>query len=275
MVGDLVLLEAGARVSADCILVEGSSVVVNTSYYPGADRDTPKHALTHANIGERPDCFILSQSIVKQGVGKAIVIAVGECSRRNDIPPTRLGITDEVTPLQERLTNLGSHFSKYGIFTAAAILAVLLVHWIIIVSAGGVDVSSGLKKFLFAPITALLIIVVAVPEGLPLSIGISLAYSTKTMGKHNILVKKLEAMEIMGTVEEIVTGKTGTITTEEMSVAAWYAMGRATKNKLSNTMCAYNSGFPQDWKTMVTDCIIFNSDARVEMSDAATYEPVG
>jgi len=202
VVGDCVLIEAGARVSADCILVEGSDVVVNESYYHGgADHKVSKSAANQDTINSNPDCFILSQSLTVQGVGKAIVCSVGETSRRATVASERLGITDQVTPLQQRLGNLGSHFSKYGLYAAGAILASLLLNWVIVVSASPDATFGGsLKKIVYAPITALMIIVVAVPEGLPLSIGISLAYSTKQMKKHNILVKRLESMEIMGTV---------------------------------------------------------------------------
>lgn len=276
VVGDCVLLEAGARVSADCILVEGSDVVVNESYYHGADHKAPKRPGNAETISSNPDCFILSQSLVVQGVGKAIVCSVGEHSRRATVAAKRLGITDEQTPLQERLTNLGSHFSVYGLYAAVAILAALLLNWLIVVSASeNATFEGSIKKILYAPITALMIVVVAVPEGLPLSIQISLAYSTKQMKKNNILVKRLESMEVMGTVQEIVTGKTGTLTQEDMHVAEWYAMRQAVKNRLKNTMCAYNSGFPQRWQDLVKDAIVMNTDARIEMGDEATYEPVG
>lgn len=277
VVGDCIILEAGSRVSADCVLVEGHDVVVNESYYHGgADHKVPKSAANAETIETNPDAFLLSQSLVIQGVGKAIVCSVGNNSRRSSVPTERLGITDEVTPLQERLTNLGSHFSKFGLYAAAAILVALVLNWVIVVSASpDATFKDALKKIIQAVITALLIIVVAVPEGLPLSIGISLAYSTKQMKAHNILVKRLESMEVMGTVQEIVTGKTGTLTHEDMKVAEWYAMGKCVKNTLKNTMCAYNSGFPERWQEVVKDSIIFNTDARIEMGDEATYIPVG
>jgi Ca2+-transporting ATPase len=277
VVGDCILIEAGSRVSADCILVEGHDVVVNEAYYHGgADHKVPKSACNQETIRSNPDCFLLSQSLTVQGVGKAIVCSVGDYSRRASVPTERLGITDEVTPLQERLTNLGSHFSKFGLYFAAAILVSLVLNWVIVVSASpDATFKEALKKIITAVITALLIIVVAVPEGLPLSIGISLAYSTKQMKAHNILVKRLESMEVMGTVQEIVTGKTGTLTCKDMKVAEWYAMGKCVKNTLKNTMCAYNSGFPERWQEVVKDAIIFNTDARIEMGEEATYVPVG
>ena len=60
-----------------------------------------------------------------------------------------------------------------------------------------------------------------------------------------------------------------------MKVAEWYAMGKCVKNALKNTMCAYNSGFPERWQEVVKDAIIFNTDARIEMGEEATYVPVG
>lgn len=71
--------------------------------------------------------------------------------------------------------------------------------------------------------TALTIIIVAVPEGLPLAVSISMAFSIDTMKRDNLLVKKIEACETMGTITEICTGKTGTLTKNDMSVSAFYA----------------------------------------------------
>lgn len=107
--------------------------------------------------------------------------------------------------------------------------------------------SAKIKNLIYIPITAIVIVIVAIPEGLPLSIGISLAYSSRTMNKQQILVKRPEAIEIMGTVEEIVTGKTGTLTTEDMKVAEWYCMNKVFKNKYTNTMTNYASGIPERW----------------------------
>jgi Ca2+-transporting ATPase len=205
VVGDCLLLESGSRVPADCLLVEGDGVVVDTSYYAGlngtADPRKSKTPVNGENIHSNPDCFLLSQSIVVEGSGKAIVCAVGDRSNRARVVPERMGITDQVTPLQERLTNLGQHFSLYGLYSAAAILAALLINFVITTSTSdSQDPKDAITNFLSIFTTALLIVVVAVPEGLPLSINISLAYSTKEMKKHKILVKRLESMEIMGTI---------------------------------------------------------------------------
>jgi Ca2+ transporting ATPase len=275
VIGDCILLEAGSRVSADCILVEGSDVIVNDSYYHGGEiHKSAKSAIDESSIDANPDCFILSQSLVVQGEGKAIVCAVGDASRRASVAGERIGISDDKTPLQEKLENLGQHFSKYGLYSAMAILVALVLNWIIFVSASdNATFGKELKKIMYAPITALMIIVVAVPEGLPLSIGISLAYSTKEMKKNNILVKRLESMEVMGTVQEIVTGKTGTLTEEDMNVTEWYSFGQVVQNKLKNTMCS--GGFADSWIKALTDAILFNSSARIEMGDEATYVAVG
>lgn len=107
-----------------------------------------------------------------------------------------------------------------------AILGVMLINFFITVAATeNPDVGNSFYKVINMFTMAIVIVVVAVPEGLPLSIGICLAYSTKTMKENKILVKRLEATEVMGSVEEIVTGKTGTLTTGEMNVAEWWASG--------------------------------------------------
>lgn len=170
-------------------------------------------------------------------MGKAIVISVGDQSRRSEVPPDRLGISDGATPLQQRLQNIGSHLTKWGLYGAIAILAVLIINFFIVLFASdNPTFGNNLYKLINYLTLAIVIIVVAVPEGLPLSIGIALAYSTKKMKQHKILVKNLASTEVMGQVEEIVTGKTGTITSEDMSVAEWFAFGKRTENKLLNTL---------------------------------------
>lgn len=121
--------------------------------------------------------------------------------------------------------------------------------------------------------TALAIIIVAVPEGLPLAVSISLAFSVDTMKQDNLLVKNLEACEAMGTVSEICTGKTGTLTNNDMNVNAMYTAKLFTNVKENSTLD--NIGLPKNVVDVIKDCVILNCDARVEMSDDGRYVPVG
>lgn len=207
-------------------------------------------------------------------MGKAIVCAVGANSRRGSAEGERLGISDDTTALQKSLENLGSHFSKWGLICSLVIFVVMLINFFVTL---GVDPNPEFGNALYKVINyltlAIVLIVVAVPEGLPLSIGICLSYLTKAMKEHKILVKRLHSTEAMGTVQEIVTGKTGTVTSEDMAVAEWYAFGEVVKNRLKNTMTT--SKFPEAWIEAVKDAVLFNTDARIELGEEATYVPSG
>jgi len=116
------------------------------------------------------------------------------------------------------------------------------------------------------------LVVVSVPEGLPLTIGVALAFSVMKMHRDKILVRKLDAPEKMGGVDEICCGKTGTITKGEMKVASFYCEGKEVTNSRKNTLlhCELSS----EAVSRIKDGILYNCEARVEM-DETTYVPVG
>ncbi len=120
---------------------------------------------------------------------------------------------------------------------------------------------------------AVAMVIVSVPEGLPLAVSISLAYSVMRMKNSNILVKSLNSPEIMGGVDEICTGKTGTLTKGEMKVAAFYAQTRLIKNSKKNTFL--NCDLFDHVIEVVKECILWNCEAHVEIDQEAFYKPVG
>ncbi len=117
------------------------------------------------------------------------------------------------------------------------------------------------------------IIAVAVPEGLPLAVSISLAYSVDKMEDEHILAKSLEAPEEMGSIEEICTGKTATLTKNEMQVTKFFICQSNFENKDMNTFV--NSNLPEQAIELVKEGILFNCDSRIEMDDFACYKAVG
>lgn len=120
---------------------------------------------------------------------------------------------------------------------------------------------------------AVAIIIVAVPEGLPLSISIAMAFSIDILMKENLLIKQLDAAENMGSITEICTGKTATLTTNEMKVRAMYLGESFIQNRDKDTLS--NSGIKQEVLKLLRDCIIYNTNAKIEMSDDAQYVPTG
>jgi P-type E1-E2 ATPase len=146
-------------------------------------------------------------------VAKAVVCAVGKYSRRG-MKEQKLD-TETKTPLQDKLGNLGGVFTKWGIYAALAILAANLINMILtLIFSSDPKFDSGwfIKTLIDNLTLSITVIIVAVPEGLPLTVSLALAYSVRRMKDDQILVKNLNSPEVMGSVEEICTGKTATLT---------------------------------------------------------------
>lgn len=121
--------------------------------------------------------------------------------------------------------------------------------------------------------TACAIIIVAVPEGLPLSISIAMAFSISIFKEDKLLLKKLEACENMGSIHEICTGKTATLTKNDMSVNRFYIAKKSIENRDPDTFM--NCGLSEKVIDEIKKCLYINSDCRIEMSDDALYVPEG
>lgn len=118
----------------------------------------------------------------------------------------------------------------------------------------------------------IVLIVVAIPDGLPVTIGVSLAFSVNKMFKEKILVKNLEAPERMGGIQEICCGKTGTLTKNEMRVTQFFTENRLIINNRKDTIKKCELGV--ETLNRIEESILYNCDARVEMDDVI-YKPVG
>lgn len=114
--------------------------------------------------------------------------------------------------------------------------------------------------------------VVSIPEGLPLTIGISLAFSVKKMYAQKILVRKLDAPEKMAGITDMCVGKTGTLTKGNMEVKTFYCEQKQIKNSRKNTLL--HCDLSEETLDRIKEAILYNCEARVEM-DATTYVPVG
>jgi P-type Ca2+ transporter type 2C len=120
---------------------------------------------------------------------------------------------------------------------------------------------------------AVTVVIVAVPEGLPMAVSISLAYSVKRMKLDNILVRNLDSPEIMAGVEEICTGKTSTLTAGDMKVKAWFTENKFITNDHDHKL--FQCQLSENSIALIKDCILFNCDSRVEMGEDATYVAEG
>jgi Ca2+ transporting ATPase len=155
-----------------------------------------------------------------------LICAVGPYTR-SGIASEKLSIEEEETPLQGKLETIANEIGKIGVYvsilTFIAMTINLVIKTVMDDSKKLIDMNtlSQLVNFLIIAIT---VIVVAVPEGLPLAVTIALAFSVSKMKKENNLVKKLEASETMGGANEICTDKTGTLTMNKMAVMKFYTM---------------------------------------------------
>ena len=131
VVGDVILLETGARIPADCLLIEGTDITVDEKIYSGGDQPVVvrKSVATSENVNDHADPFLLADTLIASGSGKAVVCVVGKKSRRGAHEPEL--DTSTKTPLQKKLENLGSIFTKWGLYAAIAILIASAVNFII------------------------------------------------------------------------------------------------------------------------------------------------
>ncbi len=265
-VGDIIVLDIGDRIPADCLFVDGSEMEVDEAFHFDDEQE-------HRFEKGPEDPFLLSQSMVTKGAGKALVVSVGLESSRGTKPLMKTYSDDDVTPLGERLNKIGTQFSLIGLYAAIIIFAAIMINWIIRVSATSIDAGKAVDDVVKNLTLAITIIVVALPEGLPLTVSISLAFSVGRMKEQNILVKNVQSPETLGGVKEIITGKTGTLTANNMRVTHFYTEGRVVENKKVDLF--QNCGLCADTIQPFVENILYNSTTRVEMDDEAMWAPTG
>lgn len=172
--------------------------------------------------GEHVNPFLISSSKILEGTGKMVVLAIGEHSQFGILKKTLVQEADE-TPLQLKLKDLAEQIGNVGFYAAVLTFACMLGHILYDAYATG-DFTGSLftlttvHHLVDAFIIAVSIIVVAVPEGLPLAVTIALAYSVGKMKDENNLVRYLQACETMGGADNICSDKTGTLTMNKMTV---------------------------------------------------------
>lgn len=224
VVGDIVCLKIGDQVPADGLFIDGHSLQVDESSMTGES--------DHVGIDSAQHPFLVSGTKVVDGYGKMLVTSVGMSTTWGELMSSASRNTDEQTPLQARLNKLTSSIGKLGLAVAFLVLVVLLVRYF----TGHTTDESGRREFngsrtsvnnvLNAVVrivaAAVTIVVVAIPEGLPLAVTLTLAYSMKRMMADQAMVRKLSACETMGSATTICTDKTGTLTQNQMKVTKFW-----------------------------------------------------
>lgn len=226
MVGDILLIEPGDVIPADGIFISGHGVKCDESSATGESdllKKTPGDEALRAIEAREPlkkiDPFMLSGGKVTEGVGRMLVTAVGVHSSHGKTMMA-LRESNDMTPLQAKLNNLAEYIAKIGGSAALLLFLVLLIKFCVQLPGSDETAAEKGKHFIDIFIVAVTIIVVAVPEGLPLAVTLALAYATKRMLKDNNLVRVLRSCEIMGNATTVCSDKTGTLTQNVMTVVA-------------------------------------------------------
>lgn len=219
VVGDIVLVEVGDEVPADGELIVCNDLQINESALTG--EPVAEKSLEGGGDGAYPRNVILRSTMVMNGRGEFLVTAVGDATEIGKVAKKSTEQTSVETPLHMQLDKLAKMISKVGSVVSVAAFFIFLIHDILTNPAwGGKDYFYMAEIVLKYFMMAVTLIVMAVPEGLPMAITLSLALNMRRMLKSNNLVRKLHACETMGAVTVICTDKTGTLTQNKMQVSA-------------------------------------------------------
>jgi len=236
VVGDIVVLEAGDRVPADCVLIEEMDMFVDQSeaqlgYNDQEDQNNAeKQCSDGKNHLDNPDMILYADSLVMRGAGKAVVMAVGKNVHAEALLEGKtFTLGDEMTPLQLKLKDLSDVFTNYAILGAVLTVLLFTVFWLFNIFFGQ-DTSLVSTDSLIALLQniqiAIAILIVSIPEGMPLAIQLAIAFSTGRLQQDHLLVKEIVAMETSGTLIDILSGKTNTLTTGDMTFAKFWTGGQ-------------------------------------------------
>lgn len=222
VVGDVVLVEAGDEIPADGELAESSDLQLDESSLTG-EPIIDKHADRQKNDPNAtyPSYQLLRSSMVMNGRGAYVVTAVGDATEIGKVAHSSTEATNVKTPLNLQLDRLAHTISKFGFAVSAIAFVLFLGHDMLTNDAvwrsgNYMEMARVTLKYFMMAVT---LIVMAVPEGLPMAVTLSLALNMRRMLKSNNLVRKLHACETMGAVTVICTDKTGTLTQNKMQVA--------------------------------------------------------
>lgn len=238
LVGDLVKLQGGDQVAADGILLQGFSVGSDESAMTGETDILEKESLATCinvrnevlaenekkSIHDVPSPVVVSGTAIKQGTGYMIVVSVGENSAIGRIKKS-IDENEESneTPLQKKLDKIAGDIGKFGLVCAVITTLIMIIRAVVAYSTAGRKWNNNDTRLIVqAFLIGITVLVVAIPEGLPLAVTLSLAYSVKKMMDDQNLVRKLHACETMGGADIICSDKTGTLTMNKMYLTHYW-----------------------------------------------------
>ncbi|KAI9122748.1 hypothetical protein K1719_005637 [Acacia pycnantha] len=275
VVGDVVPLNIGDQVPADGILITGHSLAIDESSMTGESTIIYK---------DSKNPFLMSGCKVADGSGTMLVLAVGLNTEWGLLMSSISEENGEETPLQVRLNGVATFIGIVGLFVAVIVLIVLLARYFsghtrdangnVEFKAGKTKVGDAINGAIKIVTVAVTIVVVAVPEGLPLAVTLTLAYSMRKMMADKALVRRLSACETMGSATTICSDKTGTLTMNQMTVVEAYSGAKkitpAHKSELSPNLCALIiEGVAQN-----TNGSVYTVGGDVEVSGSPTEKAI-
>ncbi|WVZ21172.1 hypothetical protein V8G54_008494 [Vigna mungo] len=267
--GDIVHLNIGDQVPADGLFVCGFSVLINESSLTGESEPV--------NVNEL-NPFLLSGTKVQDGSCKMLVTTVGMRTQWGKLMATLSEGGDDETPLQVKLNGVATIIGKIGLFFAVVTFSVLVQglfsrklregsQW----TWSGDDAMEIVEFFAIA----VTIVVVAVPEGLPLAVTLSLAFAMKKMMNDKALVRHLAACETMGSATTICSDKTGTLTTNHMTVVKAYICGKIKEVNSSKVSSDFSSDIHDSSVAILLESIFNNTGGEVVKNKDEKIEILG
>ena len=222
VVGDILIVETGDKLPVDGRLIESTMLYADESSLTGESNPVKKSAsIVFDNetvpIAERAN-MLYSGSYITGGHGRIVVTEVGDGTEFGKIARELSKTVDSSTPLQEKLARLGKTITILGVVAAALVFTIQMITFMM---NDTIDIDNVSNAF----ITSIVLIVAAVPEGLPTIVAVSLSLNIIKMSKENALVKKMVASETIGSINIICSDKTGTLTENKMTVSDVFCDG--------------------------------------------------
>lgn len=295
VVGDIIDIEQGDRVPADCLLIEEANIAVDQSMYNPKDTWVEKSlslktakAVSYGedpdNHKENPDPFLLSASKIMSGSGKAVVCAVGRATRLARTSQQQdLVVKEQNTYLEQKLDELAKQIQQYATLVTVLVVITMGIYTLMLIVFNdkreflSIETLLSLAKVV---ILAVCILIVAIPEGLPLAVSIAMALSINKLKNDQILIKNMEAVQTAAMIHDICIGKTGTITTGDMRVRRVQLFNDYEAQEIDDDDATpfFGKGnkLHKDLKNLVIESILCNNDCRLEANDVTlSYDVKG
>jgi len=268
VVGDIVLLEIGEEVPADCELLESFNLIMNESSLTGEPQCNKTTDPAHFDKdGTYPSNHVLKGTTIIEGYCTAKVMRVGDSTECGKVFKAAQVEEGDPTPLSKKLDWLSGIITKASYIIAGLIIVGRLIVYF---AQGDANFSetegiiSFVKYVLDTIMIAVTLIVVAVPEGLPMSVTLSLAFSMKRLMKQNTLPRTMHSCETMGATSVICTDKTGTLTMNQMKIHDTF-FESLTEQKLTDDKTSQ----------LLAECIAMDTSANLDMSNPDKAKTVG